>query len=151
LALNIFDLARSQGIEPDLYNQIQPMVQQMVGEYGMGRNLTEADIDRMTNEIVASGIRRGLPQTVHDGRSLNDIVRFLILLNLVNNGYNTNLFWYLYFGGLPVFLLPPFGGGRPPIFRPVPPPRPPVRPTPPTGGGRPIPPPGRPQRPGSGR
>ena len=136
MALDIFNIATSQGIDPILYHEMQPFIQQAVSNYGTGRNLTERDIDRMTEAVVMNSRRRGLPAMGYGGMSLNEAVRLLILLNLFNYGYNMNPFWYLYFGGVPFFLLPFIGGGRRPPFRPRPPiGRPPHRPGP--GFGRP--------------
>ncbi|MCI8612007.1 MAG: hypothetical protein HFE66_08865 [Clostridiales bacterium] len=134
MPIDIFSIAKSQGITPALYSQIQPLVENTVNQFGTGRNLTEADITRMTNQIVADSRYRGLPATGYGGGSLNELVRLLVLLHLFNNGYNVDPFWILYFGGIPLFLLP-FLGGRRPNVRPVPPirPIPPVRPFPPIG------------------
>jgi hypothetical protein len=146
LALDISSVMRSRGVTPGLYDEIQPLVQQVVGRYGSGHNLTKEDISRMTDEVMASSRRRGISSTGHGGSSLDEVVRLIILLNLFNYGYNINPFWYLYYGGIPIFILPFLGGGqmrpprpRPPI-RPVPPigeVRPPIRPVPPIGEVRP--------------
>ena len=134
MPIDIFSIAKSQGITPALYSQIQPLVQNTVDQFGTGRSLTEADITRMTNQIVADSRYRGLPATGYGGGSLNELVRLLVLLHLFNNGYNVDPFWILYFGGIPLFLLP-FLSGRGPNTRPVPPINPitPVRPFPPIG------------------
>lgn len=142
MALDIFNVMSAQGIDPGLYNLVQPAAQQVVSNFGRGRNLTEADINRMTNEVVSASQRRGLAPNSVNNRAFQDFIRLLILLNLYNYGYNMNPFWLLYFGGIPFFLLPFIGGGRPPA-RPVPPiERPPVRPMPPIGRPpvRPMPP-----------
>ncbi len=145
LPIDIYSIARSQGITPALYSQIQPLVQDTVDQFGTGRNLTDADITRMTNQIVANSRYRDLPATGYGGGSLNELVRLLVLLHLFNNGYNVDPFWILYFGGIPLFLLPFLGGGRPNV-RPVPPigQIPPARPFPPIGQ---IPSRSRPPRP----
>ena len=140
MALDIFNIAASQGIDSTVYNQMQPFIQQTVGRYGAGRNLTEADINRMTNEVVANSQRYGISPIGYGGRSLSEIARLLILLTLYNYGYNLSPFWQLYYGGIPYFLLPFLRPvppvGRPPYVRPEPPIghiRPPVRPVPPIG------------------
>lgn len=135
MPIDIYSIARSQGITPALYSQIQPLVQHTVDQFGAGRNLTDADITRMTNQIVADSRYRGLPATGYGGGSLNELVRLLVLLHLFNNGYNVDPFWILYFGGIPLFLLPFLGGGRTNNTRPVPPigQIPPSRPFPPIG------------------
>ena len=119
--MNPLDIGRLRHMYPGVYEQMLPYAQQAVTGFGAGRNITEADINRMTNEVVRNSSFRGFPRQ-YTNQSLNNIARLLILSNLYNNfGYNLNPFWLLYFGGIPPFLLPqrpPFGPGRPPHGRP---------------------------------
>ena len=117
--MNPLDIEKLQQMHPGIYERMLPHAQRAVSGFGAGRNVTEADINRMTNDVVRRSDFRRLPPG-HTNRSLNDIARLLILANLYNNfGYNLDPFWLLYFGGIPTILLPARPPSRPP-FRPGP-------------------------------
>ena len=119
--MNPLDIGRLQQMYPGVYEQMLPYVQQTVTGFGARRNITEADINRMTGDVVRNSSFRGFPPG-YTNQLLYHIARLMILDSLYNQfGYHLNPFWMLYFGGIPPFLLPPrppLRPGRPPHGRP---------------------------------
>ena len=130
-----------QDMDPFVFEQMQPYVAEAVFRFGGGRNITEADINRMAAEVVRDSRFHLYPPIGYNQLALLEIARFLLLISLYNTyGYNLNPFWQLYFGGIPGFVIPFLVVGHP-LFRNIPWRRPFRRPR----HGRP------PGRPGHGR
>ena len=158
--MDINELLALKDLDFDVYQQIQPLADRAVRRFGAGRSINDTDIDRMVDDVMSDRSFRRRPIPGKDDRQLRDTIRLLILISLYNTyGYNVNPFWYVYFGGIPFFLLPFLNVGRRGISwrpqRPQRPQRPPVRPPARPPSGPPQQPPARPpsgppQRPSQG-
>ena len=92
----MIDIEALQNMDPILFEQMQPYVQQVVSRFGGGRDLTETDITQMAYQVVSGSLSQFYPPAGYDLSMLIDIARLLVLISLNNTyGYNLNRFWQL--------------------------------------------------------